>query len=294
MALAALLAAGQIGLSIAGLWNYYFVPAYAKAPTWRDLAAVLNSEVDPAHDVIIRNYPDPTFFYYYQGDAEVVLLPEAPGLDPAPGLEALAQEYAYLWFMPQPDPNWSPDAAVEQWLGQNILLVSDQMAGAMRVQQYAKYSASAGEIGQPVGARYGDFVTLAGYNITPRSQAEIGPGSMLWVELFWLPTGQTDLDLTVFVHLLGPPKADGSIYWAGHDHPPQGGRTGTSSWQDGMLLRDVYQIAIPPDAPPGTYTVAAGYYNPADNTRVLEVEASNGLAAPGAARLFDLAIGAEQ
>jgi hypothetical protein len=88
------------------------------------------------------------------------------------------------------------------------------------------------------------------------------------VELFWTPLARTESPLKVFLHLLGPQAPDGSTIWAQDDQFPQEGRVSTQSWEPGALLRDVYTLAIPPDAPPGEYTLAVGLYDPATGARV--------------------------
>jgi hypothetical protein len=103
------------------------------------------------------------------------------------------------------------------------------------------------------------------------------PGETLAVELFWVPLRRSEADLTVFVHLLGPPRADGSPLWAQDDHPPQRGRANTTIWRVGQILRDVYQLTIPPDTPAGIYHLTVGLYDPVSGQRVP-------IAQPGAAQ----------
>jgi 4-amino-4-deoxy-L-arabinose transferase-like glycosyltransferase len=276
---------------VMGLWNYYLVPAYAKAPPWRDLMAAFEAQVYP-DDLIIRNYPDQSFEYYYHGEAEAVLLPADPEVDPIPELERLDDRYGTIWFVPQPSI-WDPDQVVGDWLAGQRQMVSEQFVGSFHLQQFSAYEAQPGDVISEVDVRFGDFVLLAGCRTTPIDASTLHPGDTLTVELFWQPEQQTDVDLTVFMHLIGPPQADGNPLWAAGDHPPQYGRSNTTAWPVGALLRDPYQLAIPENAPAGTYTVAVGFYDPASGERVEEVSPGNGLIGPGALRLFEVVVEAE-
>ena len=71
------------------------------------------------------------------------------------------------------------------------------------------------------------------------------------------------MDWTVFTHLLGPARADGSVVWAGQDARPGQGSAATPTWAPGDLILDEYQLRVPADAPPGGYAIEIGLYNPA-------------------------------
>jgi hypothetical protein len=271
-----------------GLWNYYLVPAYAKAPPWRDLMAAFDEQVYRG-DLVIRNYPDQSFEYYYHNAAEAVLLPADPEVDPIPELERLAGQYGTIWFVPQPSI-WDPDQVVGGWLAENRQMVSEEFIGTFHVQQFASYEASPDEVIHTTGVHFGDFALLEGYRTMPIEVDTLHPGDTLTIELFWQPEQQTDIDLTVFMHLIGPPQTDGNPLWAAGDHPPQNGRSNTTVWQVGTLLRDPYQLVIPESALAGTYTVAVGFYDPVGGGRIEDVSPGDGLIGPGALRLFELQI----
>jgi hypothetical protein len=106
---------------------------------------------------------------------------------------------------------------------------------------------------------------LVGYNISTFISS---PGDEVTIELYLLPATQSETSLTVFTHLLGPTRPDGSILWAQDDHPPHNWRADTTTWEADVLLRDVYQIVIPLDASPGEYTLTTGFYDPATGERL--------------------------
>ncbi len=112
----------------------------------------------------------------------------------------------------------------------------------------------------PTLAHFEDGIDLLGSSL---SSSDARPGETLTVTLFWrAAAGPTQMSHTVFTHLLGPAKADGSILWAGHDSPPLGNSYPTTRWDRGEIIVDRHTFTIPPDAPPGTYRIEAGLYTP--------------------------------
>ncbi|HJX38385.1 MAG TPA: glycosyltransferase family 39 protein, partial [Anaerolineae bacterium] len=87
-----------LGLSCAySLHNHYHDPLYQKSPDWRGLTSYLERETRSG-DVIILNYPDPTFSYYYQGHTPSFILPrgllsEEEKLETARSLNAIVERY---------------------------------------------------------------------------------------------------------------------------------------------------------------------------------------------------------
>jgi hypothetical protein len=101
---------------------------------------------------------------------------------------------------------------------------------------------------------------LIGYDL---DRAEYRPGDIVYLQLWWRATGKPDTDWTVFTHLLGPAKPDGSTVWAGQDAQPGQGSVPTTTWAPGDLILDEYQLQLPVDAPPGEYSIEVGLYDPA-------------------------------
>ncbi len=118
-----------------------------------------------------------------------------------------------------------------------------------------------------VDAALNDAISLAGYDVQP---ATLHPGEILYLQLHWLVQAATGEDWTVFTHLLrrgDEGSSDGFVQVAGSDGPPGGGSLPTSRWQPGWRVLDEYQIQLPGDLAPGTYTLAAGLYR-ADGARL--------------------------
>jgi 4-amino-4-deoxy-L-arabinose transferase-like glycosyltransferase len=103
-------------------------------------------------------------------------------------------------------------------------------------------------------------IELIGYDL---DRPGYQPGEIVYLQLWWRATGKVATDWTVFTHLLGPPKADGSTLWAGHDARPGQGSAGVTTWVPGDLILDEYQLRLPSNAPPGQYQIEIGLYNPA-------------------------------
>jgi 4-amino-4-deoxy-L-arabinose transferase-like glycosyltransferase len=125
----------------------------------------------------------------------------------------------------------------------------------------------AGSLGRsPKHGVYASWEDLAliGYDLDREAHA---PGEIAYVQLWWQAVREPRTEWTVFAHLLGPPREDGSIVWAGQDARPGQGSAPTSSWRAGDRVLDEYQLTIPADAPPGDYAIEVGIYDPAADGR---------------------------
>jgi len=104
-----------------------------------------------------------------------------------------------------------------------------------------------------VNLRLGDSARLLGYDLAP---GQIGPGETLDLTLYWQALGPTDTSCTVFVHLL---NEDGEIV-AQRDSVPGQGTLPTTSWVEGEVVTDIYELAMPSEISPGSYTLIVGMY----------------------------------
>jgi hypothetical protein len=107
-------------------------------------------------------------------------------------------------------------------------------------------------------------IDLVGFDLD-RADGAYQPGDIVYLQLWWRATGKPDKDWTVFTHLLGPVKPDGSRVWAGSDAQPGRGSVRTTTWTPGDLILDEYQLQLPVDASPGDYEIEVGLYDPAAN-----------------------------
>jgi hypothetical protein len=261
-----------IPITLYTLFNYYFDERFAKSLDWPALMAVIEQRVD-SQDMIIRNYPDPAFDYYYHGNADHITLPSKFGTPltvTQAKLAEIAATHRRLWFIPTESPYWDPSRSVQNWLTSNMQLVSQQWIGPFHLQEYASWQVSDGEIEHTTAYRLGEIAGLAGFSTYPDldNGTTLHPGDQLIVILYWLPTAHSDVPLTVFVHLTGPSRSNGNSLWAQQDHPPQEGRVNTTAWPLGTYLRDVFTLTIPADAPPDKYSIEVGLYDPTTGQRL--------------------------
>ena len=77
----------------------------------------------------------------------------------------------------------------------------------------------------------------------------------LTVTLAWQAQTAISADFTAYVHLVN----EAGELVAQLDRPPAG--YPTASWRVGELIRDSYRLPLPPDLPPGSYTLRTGFYS---------------------------------
>jgi hypothetical protein len=102
--------------------------------------------------------------------------------------------------------------------------------------------------------RFAEPITLAGHDLSVTSCA---PGETINLALYWRATGPIAENYQVFTHLLAP---DGHLA-AQSDHIAGADSYPTSLWSSGALLRNTFTLRVPPDAPPGIYSIEAGLYD---------------------------------
>jgi hypothetical protein len=108
------------------------------------------------------------------------------------------------------------------------------------------------DIQHPLAASLADKVLLLGYNI----ESGFRPGDGLHLTLFWQALTEMDRDYTVFTHLV---DKEGN-FWGQKDNEPADGFYPTGQWKADEIVRDQYDIAISPEAPPGEYRIEVGMY----------------------------------
>ncbi len=109
---------------------------------------------------------------------------------------------------------------------------------------------------EPIDAKIGEFALLRGVEL----KKEVGRIS---VTLYWEALGSSSEPCKIFLHLVGP---DGKISTQ-TDAFPQEGILPTTAWLKGERLMDRLELVLPPDLPPGHYTLIAGMYEPETGRR---------------------------
>jgi hypothetical protein len=121
------------------------------------------------------------------------------------------------------------------------------------------------------GVRYGEVIELWGYTVDQRAGG-------LQLQLVWRALAAPGADYKFFVHLRAP---DGSVPRQ-VDAMPLNNTYPTALWVQGEVVTE--NIAIPlDDLPPGTYTLAVGWYDPAAPEQRLPALGPGGEALPEAA-----------
>jgi len=105
-----------------------------------------------------------------------------------------------------------------------------------------------------------ELATMFGEAIRLRGFDQTLEGDVLDLTLYWESVTAVSDSYKVFIHVM---DADGSIV-AQADRPPVNGLAPTQRWQPGDLVRDPYQIVLPPDLPSGAYAVRVGLYTDAN------------------------------
>jgi hypothetical protein len=116
-------------------------------------------------------------------------------------------------------------------------------------------------MGHALDAQLGDSVKLLGYDQEP---TVLCPGEKLSLTLYWQGQRQMATSYTVFVHLL---DEEGTIQGQ-RDSVPGNGDLPTTSWADGEIIADGYEIEVAIHAPLGRYSVALGMYDASTGDRL--------------------------
>ena len=260
-------------ISVYSLYSYHWSPLYQKSPDWRALADYLETETQ-RDDVIILNYPDPTFSYYYDGVAASFILPRGfltkeTRAETAETLRVLAEKYSRIWFYPLQDVRWDNEGFVESWLDRHGRLLEQRDIFGFRWLIYSLDLVSAEQAQHSLAFRLGPSVWLRGFDSGVVRDDELPnilaqPGKALHLTLYWEAVEPVETSYTVFVHLV---DAHDRI-WSQRDSLPQGGDFPTDAWFPEDVIVDPYSILVPVDAPPGDYQLVAGMYEPTIGQRL--------------------------
>ncbi|MFQ6058624.1 MAG: hypothetical protein ACE5MB_07105 [Anaerolineae bacterium] len=110
-------------------------------------------------------------------------------------------------------------------------------------------------------ADLGGQVAFLGYEL---EAPQVEPRGTVKLTLYWQALSPTEVDYTVFTHLL---DAEDRIRGQ-QDRMPMGGMRPTTTWLPGEIVVDLYTIPVAPDAPPGIYVIEVGMYDLATGARL--------------------------
>lgn len=150
---------------------------------------------------------------------------------------------------------------------------ADESLAALNVPLRAREFDLPEEITCPLDLVLGGVVHLRGFDMAGYPAARVTPGEVLTLTLYWQADGPTDLNYSVFVHLVGP---DGQNH--GQADYPAGAGVGipSSEWVAGQVVVETVHLTVAPDAPEGSYRLAVGMYDVLSGAR-LPVTSAGGL-----------------
>lgn len=246
-------------VSAFALSNYWYDPAFAKAPDWRGLVRQINANLREG-DIIVQNFNEVSVQYYRRGNTPVITLPRDYWFrsEDIKTLQQVNQDFRHIWFIPAQPDWWDPDQDIERLLARYDDRTQETHSSVFRLQLYATPREFSTQM-TPVDAHIG-AATLAGYRV----QKAVGG---LRVVLYWRAALKSEKSLQVFVHLA---NANGQML-AQDDSVPVEGTYPTTDWQAGELIVDAHEIKT--DAT-GPFTLFAGMYDPGTNVRVPVTDAS--------------------
>ena len=256
------------GMSIATI-NDRFDPRFAKAPDWNAVFDFFREHARPT-DAIVYTYPDPAPEYYVQGRWPIFLLPpqSPPDRDATTQhAQEIAASHPRIWLIPQWSPSWDEHRLAEQILDALAERAAELSVGRVPLVLYhtpVLYTAERTTLDATLDGSIhliGAAMRQVDGNVTDRLTAH--PDETIRVTLYWQADQRPQTEYSVFLHLL-----DG----AGHMHTqrdgwPRDGAYPTSWWQPGATIVDTRVLSIPPDTPPGRYTLVTGMYG-LDGTRL--------------------------
>ena len=120
-----------------------------------------------------------------------------------------------------------------------------------------------------LGWLLGNGVRLLGYDMDEGAKA----GANLRLTLYWQSVAEMTESYTVFTHLLDSE----SVIRGQQDRLPGVPQAPTTSWIEGEVIADPYEIAVDPAAPGGEYVVEIGMYHAATMERLRVYDAQGAI-----------------
>jgi 4-amino-4-deoxy-L-arabinose transferase-like glycosyltransferase len=244
-----------LGGLLSGLIPLYHAPDFQR-DDYRSIARDITADLDSG-EAIILDAPnqEEVFRYYYRGDVPVFALPPGLGGNDAETLAAVREIMAghdrisaVFWGEAERDPN----RVVEGALDTEAFEIGDTWYGDVRLARYVTPAEMT--IEQQADARFGEHITLERYALNADT---VEPGDVLQTRLDWRTGESLPTRYKVFLQLL---DADGALV-AQRDSEPGGGLALTTTWTPDTTIADNHALVIPPDLPPGEYTLIAGLYD---------------------------------
>jgi hypothetical protein len=206
-----------------------------------------------------------------------------------PGIDEIAARHDLVIGPDRPPPGryWLAVSIFDPGLGRRLPLANPAgdspdtvFLGPLKVPLANVTSPGAAE--NIPSVTFGDTVQLTGFSV---DQTTIRPGQTIQLNLFWRALARSEVDYTIFVHLL---DSDDNLV-AGHDAQPLAGQYPTTIWTPGEEIMDRHTLSVPVDLAQGQYRLAVGlYYLPTGKRLPLRFE--NGATGRDGRLTLDLAL----
>jgi hypothetical protein len=135
-----------------------------------------------------------------------------------------------------------------------------RLGDSLRFGRLVLPSRTVNGIPNPVYFNLEERIALVGYDLDRTAAA---PGESFHLTLYWRALHDLDTNYSVFTHVLG----EQDRIWAQMDSWPQRGQAPTSTWREGQLIPDPYELEVVANAPAGVYDLEIGMYT-ADGKRL--------------------------
>ncbi|GAB4541406.1 MAG: hypothetical protein Kow0063_32230 [Anaerolineae bacterium] len=256
--IASLTTLALLGISGLVLTHYYFDPVYAR-PDWRTVASTVQG-LELAGDAIIitGDGGEKAFGYYYQGTSPIFIdfnTPVPPETQARQIIQEIAAKHRRIWYTPY---GVGIDTVLEDWLTHNAYPAWQSWLGRKRLALYAGSQSVLDRL-EKLNAI---FATPQGQALTLHSVAmparPVAAGDVLPLTLTWSASSELHDNYKLSVRLS---NEQGDIF-AQSDWPPLAAVGGTSSWEPQQTVTDRRGLWIPPDVPPGGYTLRFIVYHP--------------------------------
>jgi hypothetical protein len=117
-------------------------------------------------------------------------------------------------------------------------------------------------VAHPIEANLGDAVDLLGYD---GDVSAVRAGDTISLTLYWQPTGALPTSHKATVQLT---TSDNQVVGQ-QDSVPANWTRPTTGWLPGEVVADPHAVPIPPETPPGKYSLIAALYDEASGQRLI-------------------------
>jgi hypothetical protein len=249
------LAVVSLGLCVPGLDHIYNKPV-DEAEDARPLMEQIRAAAQPGDAVLTTYIWQDGYLISYVPDVHLAFYRSSYNKRTVSSLmEEIFGEHERLWVY-----NYKADIhdtynPLNAWLNRNTALAFDGFYGNMQLALFVRSN--------PIPATWPGQTSFE-RGITLAYTLPSLRGNVINLNLRWQTAAALDRAYKVFVHLRQP--AGEPI--AQSDSEPAGGFDPTDTWLPGQPVIDRRALLVPPNAPPGTYGVYVGLYDPDSGARL--------------------------